>query len=456
MKANRAVGLAAALFSLAACSGGNNNGPSGDGGPPSCTLPAQISANMTLDTSCKPWIIPSAGTVVSGTASPVLTIKAGVTIAFQSGGNLVIGPDNPGAVMAVGDSSAHITFTSAAANPAPGDWSSVALADNALSTSTIAYADFDYGGGAGGGWAGTEPQAQLLAYNSAGTTLTPILHDITITHNAGNGIYLDGLNVGFGPGSGNLTVNDWGAGDAPFAIWTNAAGARSASFPGLPTSLTATASGGFVNLVAGAGGANGGAGEVQVSQTWPAIPLPYYVNGLNGGGVQIDTPPGESGVATLTVAAPNTLEFAEQGDVEVDPNGTAQGELVAVSSAGSLITFTSHSATPRPGDWCGIFFGAPSGGGQQLLGSQLQGVIVDYAGSGGCTSLTFDGAVGTLGIAGDTAGSAGPVLSGNTVKDYSATACGLLINNFIALPSNGYTDNTFIPTPPGTCTISQQ
>jgi len=436
-------------------SGGGDGGTESDSGADSeagmagdCTLPAAITANMTLTTACPVWHVTASGTVVGGSGSPVLTIDAGVTVAFDKGGFLSIGVSDPGGVVAVGTANAPIAFTSGAMPQAAGDWSAVALGEKVLSTSTIAYASFEYGSGIGSGgntssqdgYSYGEPAGALIVY-SGSQSLGIVLHDLTFSHDAGNGLVVDGFNVGFGSGSGNLTVSDWGTGFAPLVIAANQGST-------LPTSLTAK--GGIVDLIAGQGAPGtpiGGAAPVGLTQTWPAIPIPYLVDGTvpgSGGGAFVEG--SGNGVATLTIAAPNTLEFKSGGILAVDPNGTAQGQLVAVGTSGSPITFTSNVASPSPGAWGGVEFSAPNSGGSALASSKLQGVVIDWAGGG---ALTQGSDTAVISIDGLTQGSSGPVLSGCTIENYPSTACGIVYTStFITPPSPGYAppNNTFTGT----------
>ncbi len=422
-------------------SGGTDSGNVDAG---NCTLPATIAANMTLTTACPVWHVTANGTTVAGSASPVLTIDPGVTVAFDKGGFLSIGTSMPGGIHAVGTSGMGITFTSSATPHAAGDWSAVALGDQVLSNSTIAYAAFQYGSGATSqgksssqdGYTYGEPAGALIVY-SASQSLALVLHDLTFSHDGGNGLVVDGFNVGFGSGSGNLTVSDWGTGFAPFVLAANQAST-------LPATLTAQ--GGVVDLIAGQGAPGtpiGGAAPIALTQTWPAIPIPYLVDGTNpgsGGGAFIEG--ANNSVATLTIAAPNTLEFKSTGQLAVDPNGTAQGELVAIGTQSAPITFTSNLAAPAAGAWGGVSFTAV---GSALASSKLQSVTIEWAGD---ATLVGMGETAVIYISASAAAS-GPVISGCNIENYPATVCGIVYPSaWVTPPSPGYgsPNNTFTGT----------
>ena len=431
--------------SSSSSSSGSSNGSSGSSSG-DCTLPATISTNMTLTTSCPVWHVTASGTTVAGSGNPVLTVDPGVTVAFDKGGFLSIGTSAPGGIVAAGTPDAGITFTSGAANPAAGDWSALALGDQTLSTSILAYADFEFGSGVGSGgntssndgYTYSEPAGALIVYGGT-NGLSLVLHDLAFSHNAGNGLVYDNFNAGFAAGSGNLKVDDVAAGFEPFVISANQAWT-------LPTTIsgpTATA----VDLICGDGCPPGTGGEALVAadepnmapNTWPAIPLPYLVDGKTvgmGGGVQIEG--AGNSTATLTIAAPNTLEFKSGGVINVDPNGSAQAAFVATANQAQPIIFTSsvNPSAPSSGSWGGIQFTAPNSGGHNLALSKLQGVTIRGAGDstlshGSVSQVVIDILSGSS--------SDGPVIAGCTIEDYPTSACGIVYNAQWTTP----------PTPPG-------
>jgi len=84
--------------------------------------------------------------------------------------------------------------------------------------------------------------------------------------------------------------------------------------------------------------------------------------------------------STLTIQPGVTLKFSPGAGIQVD------GQLVARGTASSPITFTSASASPAPGDWTAISFGASSvpasydANGGYTGGSALQYALIQYAG----------------------------------------------------------------------------
>ncbi len=136
------------------------------------------------------------------------------------------------------------------------------------------------------------------------------------------------FSIGFKAGSGKLTVNDWGAGSEPFVIAANQTGTIPATLS-VPAQSNGTPA--VVDVIGGAGGPVGGGTSswVMSNQTWPALPIPYLLDGATQGtgsdgvqsGISIDS--AGSNPITLTIAAPNTIEMRIWGSIEVDPNGSA-------------------------------------------------------------------------------------------------------------------------------------
>jgi hypothetical protein len=90
------------------------------------------------------WVTPTDGTTA------VLTIQAGTTIRFGAGSQLMVGfGGSLGGLIAVGTAQHPITFTSAAANPQPGDWHQIDLEDGAVDGQCrLEHCVIEYGGGA--------------------------------------------------------------------------------------------------------------------------------------------------------------------------------------------------------------------------------------------------------------------------------------------------------------------
>ncbi len=424
---------------LAGCGSGNgsNNDAGTDAGADAVAcdgfiVPARVSSNMTLTKACSPWHVQAPGSFVSGSGNPVLTIEAGVTVEFDTDAYLSIGVDNPGGIVAVGTSSAPIVFTSSAATPTAGSWASVSLGSQALATSEIAFAQFMYGGGMNNdGYSYTATAGSLMVFGDKPLSIP--IHDVTLSHNSASGLSFDGTQVMYGAGSGNLTVNDWGNGAYAFVISADAASS-------MPTTLTAPS--GSVELICGndCQAGTGGMALVDRTQTWPAIPLPYVVYGQTGNGLQIEGT-GSSAV-TLTIDAPNVLEFGATGSILVDPNGSGLGSLVAVGTTPNRIVFTSSASAPSPAAWPGIkFVVSPAG----QAGSQLVDCDVKYGGgffklpsSIGSCSL----AEGPVYVSLSLTSAVGPAITGCSIQSYPSGDYGIIVDTGVTNASS-YSNNTF-------------
>jgi hypothetical protein len=415
-----------------------------DAGCANDVVPAKVTKDLTLTLACSPWHVHAPGSMVGGSASPVLTIEPGVTVLFDKGAFLSVAvdaPAKPGGIVAVGTPAAPITFTSAAATPAAGDWASLAIGDAALSTSTVGFASFEYGGAMNNDGFSNAIAAGTLMVHSA-STLTLSLHDLKLSHNAGNGIALDGMQVGYASTSKGLKVEDWGNGDAPFVISADSAST-------LP--VTIAAPGGVVDVICGNNCTPGTGGQsiVDVTQTWPAIPIPYLID---GNGLQIEG--AGSAHATLTIAPKNTLQFKSGGSLLLDPNGSAQADLVA-----SGVTFTSNSPAPSPGAWDGIHFNITVSG---LAGTSLVDSNVEWAGGffalpacdeSCCLAL---GAV-FLDATGDTLAPdsvTGATITGCTFSGDPSASYGIITSDILPSDVSTYTTaNTFTGTTNTVCSL---
>jgi hypothetical protein len=112
----------------------------------------------------------------------VLTIGAGVKFMFGAAVEMDIGSPDVGQLVVAGTAAKHVTFTSLAASPSPGDWSGLYIDYGAKAT--ISYADFSYGsnGGADGG--------DLIFY-SPYATASLVVDNSSFTYSLGYGIELD-------------------------------------------------------------------------------------------------------------------------------------------------------------------------------------------------------------------------------------------------------------------------
>lgn len=400
-------------------------------------IPTQITASMTLTAACSPWHLTMPSTV-GGPASPVLTIEPGVTILADPGSSLVVGQASTGAagIVAAGTANAPIVMKSSAVTPAAGDWQGVQLGAQILASSKLSYVEIDYAGSGMG--AGTEAAALQVGEGTNQASAVPLSY-ITIKHDAGDGIDLMGSNVGFGAGSGNLTIADWGSGDSPIVIDPNEAN----TLAGVSFSTGATGKDGQVRLTC-SDACNGSSGVVNRDETWPSIAVPYLVD---KSGVEIQG--AGTSHATLTIQA-NTVMFTNDNPptgIIVNSGNGAQGDLVATN-----VTFTSNSPSPSPGAWGGVYFYMPA---QGLPGSSLTNCTFDYAGGNVWNENACTGVVG-IDNSGNTGALPGPTIQGCTFENFvSSNAIGIVSSsgtNVQQATSGAYQqNNTFVPASKGVC-----
>ena len=148
-------------------------------------LPAQITVGSNVPTDPR----------------ATLTIEAGVTLAFvpQTTSSSRLQIRQPGALVVAGTAAKPVTFTSAAATPAAGDWQGIEFRGNLDPSSHIDHAVIDYAGGASFAvgvceWqAGSGDRAELAALIiSAPDGEQPaagMVANTAIDHSAGAGIY---------------------------------------------------------------------------------------------------------------------------------------------------------------------------------------------------------------------------------------------------------------------------
>ena len=128
-------------------------------------------------------------------ALATLTIEPNVTLRFEPGGQFVIGHysnNNPpeGALVAQGTASQPITFTSAAAAPAPGDWMGLLFTNTISATDVLSNVNIDYAGGSCACVVGCIPQnmtsdAAIIFFNQPPGSM---ISSTSISHSAMHGI----------------------------------------------------------------------------------------------------------------------------------------------------------------------------------------------------------------------------------------------------------------------------
>lgn len=111
-------------------------------------LGGTLGADLTLPAPGLPYVVSSSITVQSGNNYPPVTLalEPGTTLQFAAGTGLVIGDGSQkGVLHALGTAAQPITFTSASAAPASGQWNGVAF-ESTTPASIMDYCVVEYGG----------------------------------------------------------------------------------------------------------------------------------------------------------------------------------------------------------------------------------------------------------------------------------------------------------------------
>ncbi len=504
MESLRVFACASALAFIAGCSSSKGGGTAQDGGTPEASvqpdsgahdggadggpgdaaecngsvLPEFVTQNLTLTQACSPYHAPLPVLVGDATNHPVLTIEPGVTVTFASGAYLSIGMGQiaaaPGGLQAVGSAASPIVLTSDAASPNAGAWGGVYFNPTADATSTLSDAVVKFAG---------QQFAPLLntpvdlgsVYVDAGTASplsnsTPqhiLLSNLTVSNNGGSGIVFFGPYAGFAASSGALTIPDWASGGYPIVIDPNSADT-------LPTTLT-TGSGhqGGIGILAEEANTSGGGQDILIhDETWPSLPIPYIVDESN---YSDTSSAGECGLfvdgtanstTTLTIAAPNTVEFQKPAaggacGIYVSQNHSG-GQIIANASVSAPIVFTSAQTTPAPGDWAGITvssdttdFGATS----FAYCTFSYASASTYGAPPGSSELFFNGNPACL-PGGGGSGTAGPPVTRCTFTNYAGCAIdGLDLldeGTTYGAGTTGTNGNTFTPASGNTAGVCTQ
>ena len=204
------------------------------------------------------------------------------------------------------------------------------------------------------------------------------LKNVVVKGSKSNGIHLQAAR--FSDDSGDVTVT--GSAAFPVSIYPRVVGT-------LPSGVY-TGNTNDEILLPG----HGLAEDIISDTTMHERGVPYHVGDLNSSGqLRVGTSSGMP-VATLTIEPGVTVRFIKKGVFQIEKFGgtmPASGALIAQGTEAKPITFTSAEASPAPGDWLGLTFGA-----QSDARNVLDHVTIAYAGlagSGGSGSCSGSGVV---------------------------------------------------------------
>lgn len=370
-----APATAAALALLAGC-----------GAPPSGTpvdrCPAALGAGVHHAgdiTADETWRAESGPHYVDApvrvTGRATLTVSPCAEVRLAPGAGIDVGQGLGGdaaRLVAEGDVEHPVRFIPAGAAP----WG--ALHAYAPATLSLASAVIERGG-AGDDAAvvatgrGTTPAAEVIS-----------VRDVRVTGARGHGVALRAA-ARFSAGSRGLVIS--GSGDdvrpEPLSVGLN-------GIAGLPDGEYTGNAADQVEVIDDV--ANGSPG-LQVDATLRDLGVPYALRSAPGEAIRV----GASGrpLATFTVSAGVTLRMPDGGSLRAvsDVDGP-RGRLRVEGTASRPVRFTSSRATPRPGDWAGLYFESP------MADHDVRHARVEYAGGDCGCSLTscsplarFDAAV---------------------------------------------------------------
>ena len=308
---------------------------------------------------------------VGGTASPVLTIQAGVTVKFTSGGTLMVANGGAGGINVQGTTAQHVTFTSSTGTT-PGYWDSIQLFASTTASSSMTYADVLYSArGIIFAGSGSPTFSNVKVQNASQTGFTvqsgsPTISAATLTNNK----------WGLAVTGGTPTIN------GSSAISSNTQGGATVSVPAAPSFQTVTfASNVGYPLSQDAGVTFGTMSGVTVSgnttdavemrgttitanTTWKNFSVPYVATNW----VSV----GSAATPVLTIQAGVTVKFTSGGALLI-ANGGAGG-IAAIGTAAQPITFTANTQSPVAGYWWGLQVYAGT-----TAGSSIRYASVSYA-----------------------------------------------------------------------------
>ena len=268
----------------------------------------------------------------------VLTIEPGATLKFDNNGGARISLEAGAKIIADG-TAAPITFTSARANKAAGDWQGIYIYSN---DSDFKNCIFEYGSSQSNGWG-------MLYLDNAKASFT----GCTFRHAKYNGIYLYRGSSGF-TAFDNNKISDCGEDEAESYPIKAGISAGIMSLSGMGGNNTITSTKGI--------GINGSTVNADLT-------LRKYLYTVYGGTISIS----QTGTgATLTILPGAELRFAQGLSLRVE----AGGKLIAEGNSTNKIIFTG-SAKDK-GWWNGIIFDNNSA----LSGSVLNYCDISYGGRG--------------------------------------------------------------------------
>lgn len=374
-----------------AADGGSIDPPSSEAGAPVVDCPApsggptthkgDIQGEETWTAAGSPHIVEFDVNVRNGAK---LTIEPCAEVQVMKGQHVFVaypGTPNAGGTL-IAEGSAEHPIRIAGKDGA--SWASLYVV--APGTARLKYVTLE-----GGGGGDFEDNATIDVLGNGELPADPLLFvdHVTISKSTGTGIWMQ-RGATFLPGSTDLTVTASGNDTSPFPIQI-----EEHAIDALPTGkYTGNKIDEILLRTQGYGIAGGG---LTVDATLHERGVPYRM-----GKTKLDyfiigrSDPGP--VTTLTIEPGVVMRFEKETAFEIQSGTTdkpSTGIVRALGTADKPIVFTSASATPKAGDWRGLWFG-----GIPQAQNQLDHVRIEYAGYdcscilNTCSMLsTHDGAV---------------------------------------------------------------
>jgi hypothetical protein len=292
-----------------------------------CDLPTAVTGDVRVISGCNVRV--DAAVVVDEGAT--LTIQAGARLAFGPEGSLRVAR---GRLIARGEPTRPVVFTSNAPTPAPGDWIGVVLEGGTLEGTVLEHAVVEFAGKTGG------PGHGGLTLSGAGGPGRVAVVQSIIRSNGQAGI----VNVSDAGTFARLERNTLSGNGTSLRLHADVLGSVGpGNVLGDPVHVE---------------------GNVTRSATWPRLEVPIVVDGNVTVG-------GDRAPAILTLAEKTALRFAPDSYLWLGGEGSGGG-LVA-----RAVTFSSASSPAAAGDWVGLIVDA------KAAGTILEGCIIEHAGHAG-------------------------------------------------------------------------
>jgi len=342
-----------------------------------------LSEDILVDT-----VITETCTVVSGMVNvrdANLTLSPGITLVFKSGAGFSVESD--GSFTANGSEAKPILLT--AFDRARGYWQGLRFVRSNSSRNNLNYVTIEYGSGGIG-----SPKANLNIYGDSSSQERVNITNSTFTDGSDYGIVLSQNSIVDNFSNNTMSRNKLG----PVFTVANVTHFLDAA---------SHYSGNDVDYVEVGGGRN-----INTSQTWQTLNVPYLVDGLTAN-VDLKLSPGSE------------LVFTDNSELRINSNGS----LNAAGTENLPILFTSISQTP--GAWKGIRF-VRSNDNKNVLAY----VTVEYGGDS--SSL----GTGNVILYGDSASAQRLKMTNSTLRYSSNNGFDFKVNsNISGFANNTITDN---------------